>query len=284
MHPCLETFDILFLICKLLREEDDRSIEGTHPTLACLARTCRAFSELALDLIWEKQLGVQNLIKCMPPDLWEEEELDSGEMRLTLRRQIQPSDWQSCRRYRDRIKNMSLSWIRESAIRNYDLSTKRYFFAISPELSLAIRVSSPEEGIFPNLETVYTPWTERAQFLSPAPRLRNLHIKMFSDGVPSAPGLKAMLSLPLYFPNVKRLTALFAENHVKYASMACEWASLEVAYLLGVDYDDLQQLSCRLHNLQDLYCNSLGSWTPHLRPSITCHDLSLFCIFAHSQS
>lgn len=67
MHPCLETFDILFLIRKLLREEDDRSIEGTHPTLACLARTCRAFFELALDLIWEKQLGVQNLIKCMPP-------------------------------------------------------------------------------------------------------------------------------------------------------------------------------------------------------------------------
>lgn len=176
---------------------------------------------------------------------------------------------------------MSLSWIRESAIRNYDLSTKRYFFSISPELSLAIRVSSPEEGIFSNLETVYMPWTERAH-CSPGPRLRNLHIKMFSDGVPSAPGLMAILSLPLYFPNVKRLTALFAENHVKYASMACEWASLEVAYLLDVDYDDLQQLSCRLHHLHDLeFTWELDTASPskHYVPR------SLpFCISAHSQS
>ncbi|KII86311.1 hypothetical protein PLICRDRAFT_43905 [Plicaturopsis crispa FD-325 SS-3] len=83
MHPCLETFDILLLICTSVRDDEAGSgTEGTHPTLASLARTCRAFHEVASDLLWEEQMGVQPLIKCMPPDLWHEERLESGEIQL----------------------------------------------------------------------------------------------------------------------------------------------------------------------------------------------------------
>ncbi|KAJ7105967.1 hypothetical protein C8R44DRAFT_745618 [Mycena epipterygia] len=40
--------------------------------LAALARTCRAFQELALDQLWRSQNTLHNIIRCLPTDLWEE--------------------------------------------------------------------------------------------------------------------------------------------------------------------------------------------------------------------
>lgn len=40
-------------------------------TVYALARTCRTLQGPALDVIWYYQFGLQNLVKCMPEDLWE---------------------------------------------------------------------------------------------------------------------------------------------------------------------------------------------------------------------
>ncbi|KZT74441.1 hypothetical protein DAEQUDRAFT_753883 [Daedalea quercina L-15889] len=39
-------------------------------SLARLARTSRLFHDHAISKLWETQLGIQNLIQCMPEDLW----------------------------------------------------------------------------------------------------------------------------------------------------------------------------------------------------------------------
>ncbi|KAJ6487564.1 hypothetical protein DFH09DRAFT_1105825 [Mycena vulgaris] len=39
--------------------------------LARLARTCRAFSDPALDLLWKSQYTIIPLLRCFPPHLWE---------------------------------------------------------------------------------------------------------------------------------------------------------------------------------------------------------------------
>lgn len=62
MHPSLRIPEIVRMICTLL----------TAPAeLAAMARTCNLFSDAALDVLWRRQDSILNLIRCMPPDLWE---------------------------------------------------------------------------------------------------------------------------------------------------------------------------------------------------------------------
>ncbi|KII86312.1 hypothetical protein PLICRDRAFT_43906 [Plicaturopsis crispa FD-325 SS-3] len=139
-------------------------------------------------------------------------------------------------------------------------SVEWYHFPISPELSLAMHASLPEEGIFPNLHTLKLPWTELVQFLcSPAPHLRSLTICVNQYFLPIGPELRlpAMLSFPSYCPNVKNFVVAF-EGLGDYprsavpVDMACEWAGLTNLLLLLAKFDDLQKLSRRLHNVRQL--------------------------------
>ncbi|KAH7919409.1 hypothetical protein BV22DRAFT_1023044, partial [Leucogyrophana mollusca] len=42
--------------------------------LCVLARTCRAFQEMALDLLWETLNSVGPLVQCLPRDVWKRAE------------------------------------------------------------------------------------------------------------------------------------------------------------------------------------------------------------------
>lgn len=66
MHPCLSVPDIIHLICNEIRQQDRRS------DLASLARTCRAWSEIALENLWYKIDSMEPFIKCMPQGLWQD--------------------------------------------------------------------------------------------------------------------------------------------------------------------------------------------------------------------
>jgi hypothetical protein len=72
MHPCLGIPEISRMIC-----EEAASVQFTFPlqgtrTLSSLARTCRALSSPALDLLWEMQFSLLPLFKTFPSDLWRE--------------------------------------------------------------------------------------------------------------------------------------------------------------------------------------------------------------------
>jgi hypothetical protein len=56
-------------------------------TLAGLARTCKAFQDPALDLLWKSQYTVMNVLNCMPGDIWEVlDDTDAEEVVSTARR------------------------------------------------------------------------------------------------------------------------------------------------------------------------------------------------------
>ncbi|GJE84044.1 hypothetical protein PsYK624_001190 [Phanerochaete sordida] len=63
MHPCLQISELqvhIFEYCK---------VDGLR-ALAALARTCRAFYEPALDILWRELDNVSPLIKCLPNASW----------------------------------------------------------------------------------------------------------------------------------------------------------------------------------------------------------------------
>lgn len=81
MHQCLQTLDLIVLIFTEIANEP-RIFKSSRRDLARLARTCRAFHEVALDLLWEEQRGMLPLLRCMAPDLWDEERRSMGRVHL----------------------------------------------------------------------------------------------------------------------------------------------------------------------------------------------------------
>lgn len=80
MHRCLQVYELAARIAEACvpYHKNAGSItdvsRGYKPklgALCALARTCRTLQEPAFDVLWSFQFGLQNLIKCMPEDLWE---------------------------------------------------------------------------------------------------------------------------------------------------------------------------------------------------------------------
>lgn len=69
MHPALYVDEIASLIVSYIPLWDSPK-RDTH-SLAALATTCKLLSMLSLDELWSFQVGLDNLIKCMPADLWD---------------------------------------------------------------------------------------------------------------------------------------------------------------------------------------------------------------------
>ena len=53
-----------------------------NPTLASLARTCKAFMEPTLDALWRSQVNLAPLVQTFPEDVWSQKSwryADTGE-------------------------------------------------------------------------------------------------------------------------------------------------------------------------------------------------------------
>lgn len=68
MHPCLSVDEILSHFAHELVASEAK---GTAVALACCYRS---FEEPVLDALWEAQERLTPLLKCIPQDVWEEEE------------------------------------------------------------------------------------------------------------------------------------------------------------------------------------------------------------------
>ena len=68
MHAALQITEISEVIYKFL----DR------PTLARLARTCRAFEEPALDALWKVVDGIEPVARLLPDSMWVLKNADPG--------------------------------------------------------------------------------------------------------------------------------------------------------------------------------------------------------------
>ncbi|KAJ7159371.1 hypothetical protein C8R43DRAFT_882023 [Mycena crocata] len=93
MHPSFMLPEILGEICLNLHWSWDRS------ALAALARTCRAFHDPALDVLWQEQT-LDTLLRCLPADLLVEENA------MRLLRPILVEDWDRVSLHAHHIRNL----------------------------------------------------------------------------------------------------------------------------------------------------------------------------------
>jgi hypothetical protein len=63
MHHCLQIQELLSIIFRKYTQYDSG-------LLARLARTCIAFQDPALNILWHTQKTLLPLLKCLPPDAW----------------------------------------------------------------------------------------------------------------------------------------------------------------------------------------------------------------------
>ncbi|KII95729.1 hypothetical protein PLICRDRAFT_227127 [Plicaturopsis crispa FD-325 SS-3] len=240
MHPCLNVLDIVLLIFTEIAQGDLSLRTVSRRTLARLARTCRAFQAVALDLLWKEQTSMLPLLRCIAPDIWEEDVLPSGRVHLTLNRPILPHEWQRCRSYGARIKELSIIEL------DYSME--------SPELSLTMIMAAGANSILPNLRTLYWVWDE--QVLLPVrlePRLRCFSLTFRSES-PTIVEKSLVLSLPLECPNVEDLTLRYHANiDGSFATtLACGWVRLQTLELCEINSRDLLRLSRQLPVLREL--------------------------------
>ncbi|KAJ7760899.1 hypothetical protein DFH07DRAFT_740456 [Mycena maculata] len=101
MHHTLSIPEILELIFEELQCPHPDKRYGRND-FAALARTCKTFQDLALDLLWSEQDTLDNILQCLPAHLWEVEPL----RRITG--PIQRADWERPLEYAHRIRTLSL--------------------------------------------------------------------------------------------------------------------------------------------------------------------------------
>jgi len=68
MHSCLNVDEVLRLLARILVASEAKG------TAVALARCCKTFKEPVLDVLWETQNHLTPLLKCFPPDVWEEKD------------------------------------------------------------------------------------------------------------------------------------------------------------------------------------------------------------------
>ncbi|KAJ6483516.1 hypothetical protein C8R47DRAFT_1132468 [Mycena vitilis] len=138
MHRSLQIPEVVALIFRetvphIERESRFMLDSRTSARLATLARTCKAFSSPALDLLWRNQRSLLPLLRCMPDGVWDKDDSEC------LRRPIVPTDWERPLAYSHRVKSFKY----EDEIWGHSLE----FFE-------TLRLCFPGEHLFPNLESL----------------------------------------------------------------------------------------------------------------------------------
>ncbi|CCM04262.1 uncharacterized protein FIBRA_06431 [Fibroporia radiculosa] len=143
MHHALLTPDIIVLIVAQFLPTEGQFTD--YCSLAALARTSHAFHEAALNALWHTQIGIVNLIKCMPLDLWEE--IMSG---LKFVRPVVPNDWERFDYYAYRVRSVLAYRAISSPERERMISPVR----LLDDVYIAIRQCRPSAPLLPNVQTL----------------------------------------------------------------------------------------------------------------------------------
>ncbi|KAJ7604232.1 hypothetical protein FB45DRAFT_1083102 [Roridomyces roridus] len=263
MHRALQIPEIVSLVSRCAGED----------SLAALARTCRAFCEPALDLLWEEQDMLRNLLHCMPDGLWqcsndeeneaEDENDEDDDEVLSLLRPIVPTDWDRVLFYSQRVKSFSFDM-------DADL---RYHFSPTSVLDI-LRMSFPGPVLFPNLRrlewsSISRPGTMHHIRLFLAPRLQELQLHTLH----SPAELSLLPTIATQCPGLMEVDIDASPSLMK---------SVQNLYTFVIGLDQLRSLSvpridssvlehiCRLPTLTSL---NLTNHIPVTLPAIASDDL-----------
>ncbi|KAJ7725288.1 hypothetical protein DFH07DRAFT_253203 [Mycena maculata] len=107
MHRGLFIPEIVGLIFAELRRPAQPLVDERND-LAALTRTCKAFQDPALNLLWSEQDTLDNLLRTLPPHLWTDTVDQRAYLHFRLIGPIKPADWEIPLVYALRIRTLSL--------------------------------------------------------------------------------------------------------------------------------------------------------------------------------
>ncbi|KAH7926839.1 hypothetical protein BV22DRAFT_1127844 [Leucogyrophana mollusca] len=140
---------------------------SSRQTLAALARTCRDFSEPALDILWARLDSLEPLVLRFPDNIWSV----SDEGVIELEEPILAVAWRKFQRHAHRVRALG--------------SASPLFGKMSKDFIIALGCSPSREGLLPNLQELY--WDDHQgddlypfmrYFLSPS--LRSIRISSYT--------------------------------------------------------------------------------------------------------
>lgn len=222
MHPCLLVTEILLHIIGFLETSSEHHSTCHKGDLARLARTCRAFMDPALDVLWRTQCTLGPLVKCLPGHLWTRGACDE----INLIGKPTTNDWLSLRRYSFRIRVFEPSWpdpVRSSGVGDDTLSaifSPDVFHALFPALHTLNLEFLSNKIALALLDRVLSPRLLQLRFRLPRhldPHNLNELLESITDRAPSlrvlkidayAPAPSSVLHLELGFGQIPHLRTL----------------------------------------------------------------------------
>ncbi|KAJ7030147.1 hypothetical protein C8F04DRAFT_1114825 [Mycena alexandri] len=177
MHRCLEIQEVVRIIVENLQHDPPHYLPALPPTslldwvsLARTARTCRGFSDLALDILWRDQSSLLHLLKCLPSHTWEMVNLTPAPFpikKMRFRAPIRTLDWDRVLFYSRRVR------------------TFKYTSGLSLEDVELLAISLPVATLFPRLRTLKWGPTQPALFpyirMFLSPTLKSIDLRLPPD-------------------------------------------------------------------------------------------------------
>ncbi|KAJ7271295.1 hypothetical protein B0H12DRAFT_730836 [Mycena haematopus] len=221
MHFSLCLPEIVSLIFYETLDEVEQSLNqlenDSAQTLAGLARTCKAFRDPALDLLWKSQSTVMNVLNCMPGDIWELDDAEADEVRL--KRPVLPSDWERPLIYSRRVRHFKYQLLSYNSCPD-----DAAFYEI-------LRMCLPLEPLFPNIQSLVWETSDAAVVphfrLFIGPRLTSLTVSTFQ----SASHLSLLPALATQCPLLREVCILTSDG----LSGRCETVSFLVKNLTRLE-------------------------------------------------
>ncbi|OCH96409.1 hypothetical protein OBBRIDRAFT_883311 [Obba rivulosa] len=264
MHRCLCIVEIASIIMAYVSMDE---LLG-HATLAALARTCRAFQELALDMLWRHQDNFFNILRCLPRDACrfpgvEEEELQgmpsSGTM--VIERRLSPGDWLRFDFYAKRVKSFGNKPVEELAPATLPWGDQEDMFrgslSMASSVFIELRLRRHSSPLFPSLQTVH--WqTLRSdgahlQYIDLLLGAKLSHLSLYMDGVQWGEGrhgvLSSLCALPMTCPGLQKLELLDCSG-LLLSSLTRLLGELPALHNLSVQWTSTHDLENLLSELQ----------------------------------
>ncbi|KAG2144266.1 hypothetical protein DEU56DRAFT_790886 [Suillus clintonianus] len=207
MHVCLLPTEILLYLFEFNTIEDCNWRPISVPQLAALARTCRAFKEPALDILWKDIHGFKPLISCLPEGIISTD----TEGYLTFKRPLLDAEWRLIDRNARRIRSFTVIDSELDALDSHGMQA----FMSTP---------SPTP-LLPNLRILR--WCDEREYFFPL--LRTLlvstitSIQLGSKSTPPSFAQSALLaSLPGRCPSIQELDCTCVGDSTESSDAICE--------------------------------------------------------------
>ncbi|KAF8554788.1 hypothetical protein OG21DRAFT_1508568 [Imleria badia] len=260
MHAVLQLTEITEVMCEFL----DR------PTLARLARTCRAFQEPALDALWKVLLGLEPLARLLPDSMWISEEDPAGSgSRYKLLQPLSPQQWRLIQKYTSRISVISSYYTMTSSDNRLQAIALHWPPAFEPFPPLFPKLKAIR-GAYPGRDNVLLfHWLN-------GPSLTELEIRSLLGDLASQTLIDFVSDMGTIYPNIKIFThnAILdkerPETMIRGLSKTIRsWKHLEHVDLHTLDLDTAAyEHLMRLESLTSLTLMLASEVLPRLRQAV----------------